>query len=616
MKISKIRIHNYRSISDMEMDCEELVVMIGPNNHGKSNIVSAIEFALSTSVKPTQGEFFAFCGDEKSLWVEITFHKLTEQEKNTFKRYTRSNDSICLRKSAKISESETLEVSYNGYIQEPEEWWLKDESVNQLKERSKIGETPLIDLVPASGVLAQTIIREAQTRYITEHRDQLNFREILETSPLLGQKNVAGGVLPDFYLIPAVRDLSDETKIKNTTAFGRLLNRAVREMAERDPRFLELRDGLENLVKSLNKQDELGVERPEQLVILEKNIKDELSYWGVNVEIEVLPPDIEKIFELGTNLHLDDGIKTLAEEKGHGLQRACIFALIRAWANVLHDTPARNVGTTARASSESVIFAMEEPELFLHPHAQRKLASSIRQISDSPDHQVFVCSHSTHFVDLNYYKNICIVNKRTPQEGTKVRQCAIELFEQDTSDDRKKRFHMAHWVNPDRSEMFFARRVAFVEGETEKTLFPYLAQKMGCYDYEVSIIDCGSKHNLILYITVANAFKISFIVIHDEDPLPDPIPADWGDEKKREKQRTFKLNQDILNAIDNSIGRIEMLSPDFEGASGVSKRSGDRKGKALAALNYFEKNSVEAISERLKEIVRAIYCPAEKRDGE
>ncbi len=616
MKISKVKIHHYRSISEMEMDCEELVVMIGPNNHGKSNIISAIEFALSTSVKPAQSDFFAFCGDEKNLWVETTFRILTEQEKNTFKRYLRSDNSICLRKSAKISESDTLEVSYNGYIQETEEWWLKDESISKLISREETSRTPLVQLVPSSGRLTRNIIQEAQAKYIEEHRDQLNFSEILETSPLLGQKNVAGGVLPDFYLIPAVRDLSDETKIKNTTAFGRLLNRAVREMAERDPRFLELRNGLENLVKSLNQQDEIGGERPEQLVILENSIKDELAHWGVNVEIEVMPPDIEKIFELGTNLHLDDGIKTLAEEKGHGLQRACIFALIRAWANVLHATPVRDAGTTARASSESVVFAMEEPELFLHPHAQRKLASSIRQISDSPDHQVFVCSHSTHFVDLNFYKNICIVNKRTPQEGTRVRQCAIELFQQDTPDDRKKRFHMAHWVNPDRGEMFFARRVAFVEGETEKTLFPYLAQKMGCYDYEVSIIDCGSKHNLLLYISIANAFKIPFIVIHDEDPLPDLIPDHWGIEKKREKERTFKLNQDILNAIDESIGRIEMLSPDFEGSSGVSKRSGDRKGKALAALNHFENNSVEAIPERLKEIVRAIYCPTEKQDGE
>ena len=128
-------------------------------------------------------------------------------------------------------------------------------------------------------------------------------------------------------------------------------------------------------------------------------------------------------------------------------------------------------------------------------------------------------------------------------------------------------------------------------------------------------MDCGSKHNLILYITIANAFKIPFIVIHDEDPLPDPIPTDWIDEKKREKQRTFNLNQYIFDSIDKNIGRVEMLCSDFEKVAGVSRRSGVKKGKALAALNHFENKSVEAIPERLKEIVRAIYCPTEKSDG-
>jgi len=62
---------------------------------------------------------------------------------------------------------------------------------------------------------------------------------------LLGQKNVGGGVLPDFYLIPAVRDLTDEIKVKTSTTFGRLLNSAVYEMAERDPCFKKARQQLE-----------------------------------------------------------------------------------------------------------------------------------------------------------------------------------------------------------------------------------------------------------------------------------------------------------------------------------------------------------------------------------
>ena len=87
MKIQKIKIHNYRSICELEMMCESLVTLLGPNNHGKSNILSALEFALMTSVKPTNADFNAFCGTDRKIWVELTFHELTEQEKTTFKRY-------------------------------------------------------------------------------------------------------------------------------------------------------------------------------------------------------------------------------------------------------------------------------------------------------------------------------------------------------------------------------------------------------------------------------------------------------------------------------------------------------------------------------------------------
>jgi len=252
---------------------------------------------------------------------------------------------------------------------------------------------------------------------------------------------------------------------------------------------------------------------------------------------------------------------------------------------------------------------MEEPELFLHPHAQRRLALSISEIANTPEHQVLVCSHSSHFVDLDQYRNIGAISRENAEIGTTIRQCTEDLFDDDTTSDRKKRFHMARWVNPDRGEMFFAKKVAFVEGETEKTLFPFIAEKLGCFDQDVSIIDCGSKHNLPLYVTIANAFHLRYVIVHDEDPIPDPIPADWTDDKRQAKQRTFALNQELIDAVDAAHGVVEMMSPDCERISGVSRRQGDKKGKALAALDHFQDIVAADVPARLQEIVRTIYEP-------
>ncbi|MCY4043034.1 MAG: ATP-dependent endonuclease, partial [Candidatus Dadabacteria bacterium] len=172
--------------------------------------------------------------------------------------------------------------------------------------------------------------------------------------------------------------------------------------------------------------------------------------------------------------------------------------------------------------------------------------------------------------------------------------------------ERKHRFHMAYWVNPDRGEMLFARRVVFVEGETEKVLFPYLADKLGCHSEDVSLIDCGSKHNLPLYAKIAEAFKLDYMVIHDEDPLPETIPEEWGEDKIREKRHLFQFNEVIQGVVGES-RKVVVLSPDFEGFSGVSNTQAKKKGKALAALDHFKDIDADDIPQNLKDVVHRIY---------
>jgi CRISPR-associated exonuclease Cas4 len=590
------------------MECLSLVTLLGPNNHGKSNLLGALEFCLSTSAKPVEQDFFVNRSEEDNdLWVEITFNELTEQERNTFKKYVQSDGTVCIRKTARIQNG-GIEVFYNGYVEQPDEEWLNSDKAADYTSRESINQTPLKDVVQSSGRLKKTDIEEAQQKYIEQHREELSFSRVLEKGPLLGQKNVGGGVLPDFYLIPAVRDLPDEIKVKTTTTFGRLLNRAIREMAERDPRFREARNQLEEVVRSLNVRDDKEQEN-NRLANLERSIEEELRTWGVKVNIEVTPPELERLFELGTDVHLNDGVKTTADRKGHGLQRTMMFALLRAWAKTLREERSSRdqEGLTHRKQSNSVIFAMEEPELFLHPHAQRRLAMTLREIAETPEHQVFICTHSTHFIDLENYREVAIITKESPEKGSRVRQCVEELFKGDDINERKNRFRMAQWINPDRGEMFFAKRVVFVEGETEKVMLPYLAKKLGIFNPDISIIDCGSKHNLPLYIAIAKAFEIPYLVIHDEDPLPDPIPDDWSEDKKTAKKRTFALNDHIKNLVEAPLGQVEMLSPDFEAASGVSKSQGEKKGKPLAALDHYEALDQAQIPDRLRQVVYAAF---------
>lgn len=609
MRIARIKIHNYRSICDLKIACQPLMVLLGPNNHGKSNVLAALDFFLTPGAKVERSDLFDFdTRIDDQVWVEIDFHELTTQEKTTFKKYILNDGSLRVRKSALFDEDKPS-FKYQGWIEEPEEEWLKSDKAKDIKRIADVEGTGLHELLKGAGKLSKAKVEEAQQKYIETHRIELKMNLILESGNFLGLKSIGGGLLPEFYLVPAVRDLSDETKIKNTALLGRLVNRAIQLMSATDPSFLEIQKKLKEQIARLNAKDEQDQPNIKQIREIKTGLEEELKAWDVKIDLEIDTPPIDKIFELGTNLHLDDGIRTLAEKKGHGLQRALIFALLKTWARLVREKPedGDESETKSRASSDSVYFAIEEPELFLHPHAQRELASSLSILSESEGGQVFICTHSSHFVDMEKYQRIALISKLAPKNGTSIRQCKVDLFDGEDSRAKKDRFNTAYWINPDRGEMFFARKVVFVEGATEKTVIPFLAQKMTVFDNEISIIECGAKHNLPLYITIANAFALNYVVVHDEDPLPEPIPCEWNDDKKKEKKRTFELNDTIKNAIDHRYGVVYMMRSDFEDVSGISTNQGKKLGKPLAAINHFEKTNVSDIPQVMRELVLNIY---------
>jgi CRISPR-associated exonuclease Cas4 len=151
---------------------------------------------------------------------------------------------------------------------------------------------------------------------------------------------------------------------------------------------------------------------------------------------------------------------------------------------------------------------------------------------------------------------------------------------------------MAGWLNPDRGELFFARTVVLVEGETEERVLPVLASKLGRRVDDISVVDCGGKNNLVAYIKLLNEFHIPYVVAHDEDPVPDPVPPEWSSDRAKHARETFAENAKIAAAVDPSLGSVQVLSPCFEDVAGVSKNQGQKIGKAMAAMVFFKDHEV------------------------
>ena len=206
------------------------------------------------------------------------------------------------------------------------------------------------------------------------------------------------------------------------------------------------------------------------------------------------------------------------------------------------------------------------------------------------------------------HRNLAVVSKPSHEDGTQVLRVTSDLFEGDG--ERKRRFNMVRYFNPDRSEVFFARRVILVEGATEKSTFPVIAERLNVFDHRITILDCGGKFNLTLFMKVLNAFHIPYITIYDEDPIPEelkPGNTEYVEDKYNQAKRAFEENTLIEGECDTLIGTTHMISETFEDFIEESKTSIVKKGKPLASVEYFS-DDMHPIPQELEILVKQVYA--------
>ncbi|WP_319550551.1 AAA family ATPase [Desulfogranum marinum] len=571
MKIKEVKIENWRSIQSVNLSFQDLMIFIGQNNHGKSNILSALLFFFG-EIKPQELDFY---NESEELHVEIVFSNLDENDKSTFNKYLTSDNEIKVRKTAYFSGN----FDYKGFVQNPTTEWLQENNASAYTTRAVAEALPLAEFLPESGRITNANILFAQRQYISRNSDSIEFSYELESTNFLGLKNVAKGIFGQIFHIPAVRNATDDYITKDSSPFGSLYSKLIEQMSSSNPDWISAKENISGLFGLLNKTDENGnhnAQRPQELTRFEAKLSSHLSSWGAEIDVEIVAPNIDDVFKANTKVWINDGVKTDINRKGHGLQRALIFALIKTIAETLREehlaVQENEEGTSSRRASNSMFFILEEPELYLHPQAQRALFETLTTLADSGA-QVSFSTHSSALVDLERYKSICIVRKDFPTTGTIVCQCTDDIF----SGDSKKDFNLSYWVNPDRSELFFAQKVILVEGATEKTVIPFLAQKIECFKHEYSVIDCGSKNNIPAYCGLLNKFSIPYVAVYD---------IDHQNGKSQQAIDSANIATDAITAaIDSDFGTTIALVNDIEEELQMAKGTGSKPYVALEEIN-------------------------------
>ncbi|MBP9742297.1 MAG: ATP-dependent endonuclease [Burkholderiales bacterium] len=582
MKIKTVKIRNWRSIKEIEIIFQDLMMFIGQNNHGKSNILSALLFFFG-ELKHNESDFF---NDANELSVEIEFYSLDANDKRTFAKYLTSGETIRVIKIAQYDGS----FKYTGYAEIPEDERLQESNAPSYTTRETANTLPFANLLPTTGRLTKQDIIKAQLQYINQHRSSLTFTYEMESSNFMGLTSVAKTIFGQVIFIPAIRNISDDLSIAKTSPFGVLFTKILESVASDHAKWSAAENSLKLLFDSLNKFSSDGNENPERphsLISLESQLSDELNAWGCSVDLEIPKPEITDMIKGNINFWVNDGTRTLINKKGHGMQRAVTFALMKTIHKILNHNS--NTEQTGRQASNSLYYILEEPELYLHPQAQKMLLDSLQTISNA--NQVIICTHSSHLINLETYKSICIVRKIHADVGTRIFQYINDIFSGNDKDD----FHLSYWVNPDRGELFFAKKVLLVEGETDKTIIPYTAKLLDVFKYEYTIIDCGSKDNIPLYIKLLNKFLIPYIAIYDKDHQS-------GKGADAINSADISTNR-IENEIDPQIGSSIVFENDIEEEIGYSA---GRKSKGFEALKFIS-NGTFSMPYKLKGKIEKIY---------
>ncbi len=331
MKITDIKIDNFRSIKQTEFATTDFNIFVGQNNCGKTNFFEAVEFFFNGISKSTKLE-------------DLKFKRETEREI-------------------------VVEVTFTGAIDGAAQ-------MQNVANRTKI----------ENALNGSDIVTFKRSSLLANKRKM--FINGIEVNPGTGFDAALNDFLPKFEYINTKQYYDSVAKYGKTTPIGIMLSGVLTAILQENEQYQQFQAKFRELFEDDNSEikaefDNVG---NNVKIHLEKQFPD-----CTKVKFEVSAPvfdDLLKNFETT----VDDGIETLAEEKGDGMQRALMLAIIQAYADFRKAN--EDIG-------KSFLFFIDEAELHLHPTAQRNLKNVLHILSQTRD-QVFINTHSSVFVADNY----------------------------------------------------------------------------------------------------------------------------------------------------------------------------------------------------------------------
>lgn len=561
MKIQEITIHNYRSIKEQKFHLKDFSLLVGENNAGKTNIISALRaFYEEGGFKYSDSKDFPkFKADDQESWIEIEY-LLTDEETQSIKdEYKTPDGTLKVRRYFKAADKDMIDSKQSNIF------------------------------AYENGALSKNLF--------------------------YGAKNVSNAKLGSVIYIPEMTKPSDGLKLSGPSPLREITNFVFKKVVANSTSFTQLNASIE----SFNKEFEQETEGEEfTLNNLVKDINEQISHWEIDFGFRVNPLKPEDLVKNLLNHFIRDKNLDCCEididNLGQGLQRHIIYTLIRLSAKYVDKKESKKKDF----SPDFTLILFEEPEAFLHPLQQEQLNLSLKKLSK--ENQVLITTHSPIFVSKNtedipslikvlknkgvttikqlsetdlksiYDENLglyhhfnTLLQDGSISDGLKKSIRSQHLGEDNPDIDRKteeESFKYFLWLDAERSSSFFAKQIIICEGATEKVLFDYLMENRweDLKKKQTYILDSLGKYNIHRYMNIFGRLGIPHSVLYDSD-------------QNKEVQQI--LNDFVQNNKNDFTIAVDFFMHDLETELGVSLP----KDKRLKPLNILIKASNGEIPE-------------------
>ena len=212
---------------------------------------------------------------------------------------------------------------------------------------------------------------------------------------------------------------------------------------------------------------------------------------------------VDYVLKNTTLLLLEDSQENGIDNCGSGIQSAVFFAISIALAITDHC---------------NFLVGIEEPELNMHPQAQRKLIEALKEQNNYPRSQFILTTHSTVIIDRLGHGAIALCRKNKGEKRdivTSITQTGRDFLERYKLEEERY-YSFFDFKN---SDFFFSNYIIITESTNDCKVVQHLFELCGI-DVEslgISFIPLDGERNIKYPYSIATELGIPFLCIVDRD---------------------------------------------------------------------------------------------------